>query len=55
MGGKAKRLLQRFAVQLNRNAMGTLAIAQEVFSEEKYAWMIEWLNNSANRYKSLRR
>jgi beta-lactamase class D len=33
--------------------MGTLALAQEVLSEEKNAWMVGWLNNSANRYGRL--
>src|SRR5215212_7300317 len=30
-------LLQQFAVQVNHNTLSTLALAQEVFSEEKYA------------------
>ena len=29
--------LQQFAVQLNHNTLSTLALAQEIFSEEKYA------------------
>ena len=34
---KALDCLQQFAVQLNHNTLSTLALAQEVFSEEKYA------------------
>jgi hypothetical protein len=38
-GGKRgeSRRLQRFAVKLNRNTASTLALAQEVLSEEKHA------------------
>ncbi len=30
-------LLQRFAVERNRNTMSTLALAEKIFSEEKHA------------------
>jgi len=33
--------------------MGTLALAKEVLSKAKNAWMVGWLNNSANRYRRL--
>ena len=36
-GFSERHLLQQFAVQLNHNTLSTLALAQEVFSEEKYA------------------
>src|SRR3712207_1720192 len=33
--------------------MGTLALTQEVLLEEKHAWMVGWLHNSANRCRVL--
>ena len=44
--------MQRFAVRLNRNAVGILALAHEVFSVRGTLRRYGWINSSASRYKS---
>ena len=47
--------LQRFAVRLNRNTLGILALAKEVFFSKKHISTVQEANNAANRCKAMRR